>query len=396
MTQATVSAVREARDLEFPHLDGCTFLNAASFGPLPRRTRGAIEAFVRMRAEEPRRFSQYDFAAALDRCRGAAARLIGASAEEIALGPNTTFGLFLAATLLPQVCRRQGRPLEDATVLVSDREFPANVLPWLGLRRRGVRVELLATDRHGFPREDAIIERLTRGDIAMVAVSAVQFASGYRADLHRLGHACRHAGALFVVDAIQAAGATPIDVSDQPIDILSCGGQKWLCAPHGSGFAYVRRELCERLEPPLRGWLSTTAAADFSSLLDYRAPLVDDARRFEQGSLAVQDQLALAHSIELVLEVGVDAIARHIRSVSRPIFEWIDATPAIRRASPPPGPHASAIVCIEVDDPGPVFDALTHAGVVCATREGVLRFSPHFYNTREEIDGLVDLLDRIV
>lgn len=396
MTQATLSAVQEARELEFPHLDGCTFLNAASFGPLPQRTRSAIEEVLRMRADEPQRFAEFDFGAALDRCRRAAARLIGAGPDEIALGPNTTFGLFLAASLLPQVCRRQGRPLEDATVLVSDREFPANVLPWLGLRRRGVRVELLATDRHGFPREDAILERLAQGDVAMLAVSAVQFASGYRADLHRLGHACRDTGALFVVDAIQAAGATRIDVSDQPVDILSCGGQKWLCAPHGSGFAYVRRALCDRLEPPLRGWLSTTAAADFGSLLDYRAPLVDDARRFEQGSLAVQDQLGLAHSIELLLEVGVEAIERHVRSTIRPLLEWIDASPVARLASPPPGPHASAIVCVEVDEPGRVFDALTRAGVVCATREGVLRFSSHLYNTKEEIDGLVGLLDGIV
>lgn len=393
MTQAAPSVFQEVREAEFPDLQGCTFLNAASFGPLPRRGRAALEELLRLRSEAPHRFAGYDFAVALDRCRNAAARLIGARPAEIALGPNTTFGLFLAAALLPQVCRQQGRPIEDATVLVSDREFPANVLPWLGLRRRGVRVELIATDADGFPREDAILERLRGGDVAMIAISAVQFASGYRADLRRLGSACRRVGALFVVDAIQAAGAVPIDVSDQPIDILSCGGQKWLCAPHGSGFAYVRGELCDRLEPPLRGWLSTTAAADVSRLLDYRAPLVDDARRFEQGSLAVHDQLALAHSIELLLELGIETIEQHIRGIVRPLLDWADAAPAVRLASPPPGPSSSAIVCLEVRRPEGVFEALTRAGVACALREGVLRFSPHLYNTTDEIERLTGLLE---
>ena len=395
MTPAATSLVQEVREVEFPHLDRATFLNAASFGPLPRRTRAAVEQLLRERAEAPHRFATFDFDQALDRCRRAAAALVGARSEEIALGANTTFGLFLAASVLPQVCRQQGRPLGDATILVSDREFPANVLPWLGLRRRGIRVELLATDRQGFPREDAIVERLSRGDVVLLAVSAVQFASGFRANLNRLGDACRYGGALLVVDAIQAAGATPIDVRDTPIDILSCGGQKWLCAPHGSGFAYVRDELCDRLEPPLRGWLSTTAAADFGSLLDYRAPLVDGARRFEQGSLAVQDQLALAHSIELLLEVGVPIIEQHIRSISQPLLDWIEGHPQARLASPQPGPHASAIVCVDVPDPGRVFAALSEAGVACALREGLLRFSPHVYNTRDEIEALTRLLDEV-
>ena len=348
-----------------------------------------------MREQAPDRFAEYDFVEALDRCRNAAAALLGARPEEIALGPNTTFGLNLAATLLPQLCRQQRRPLEDATVLVSDREFPANVLPWLGLRRRGVKVEIMASDADGFPREDAMIQRLRRGDVAMLAVSAVQFATGYRADLVRLGAACRDAGARFVVDAIQGAGVQPIDVRAAAIDILACGGQKRLCAPHGSGFAWVSEELCRNAEPPLRSWLSLTSASDFNRLLDYHAPLVSDARRFEQGSLAVQDQLAARISIELLLEAGIETIAAHTRAILEPLYDWVDASPVARLASPPPGPAASSIVCIALPDPEAVHARLVRNGVVCAMREGTLRFSAHVYNTRDEIDGLVRLLDEV-
>ena len=394
MTPAAAAATSELRDLEFPHLGGCTFLNAASFGPLPRRARSAAERLLRMRAEEPDRFAAFDLMEATSRVRRAAAALVGGTATEIALGPGTSFGLYLAASLFPQFCTAAGRRLDDTTIIVSDREFPANVLPWRGLARSGARVEVLPTDEHGFPREDLLLDRLARGDVGLLAVSAVQFASGYRADLARLGDACRNAGALFVVDAIQAAGATPIDVRACSIDILACGGQKWLCAPHGSGFAFVRTGLCE-LEPPFRGWLALDTADDFNSLLDYDAPLLDDARRFEIGSPAVQDQYALAHSIELLLEVGIDAIEAHNAAVLEPLRDWVDAHPRARLASPPRGPHASAIVCVALPDAAAVHERLTASGVVCALREGLIRFSPHVYNTKEEMAGLIHMLDGV-
>ncbi|HUF12836.1 MAG TPA: aminotransferase class V-fold PLP-dependent enzyme [Longimicrobiales bacterium] len=395
MNPTILTAVQDVRAVEFPHLDECTFLNAASFGPLPRRTRAAVEGMLRMREEQPGRFAEFDFVEALERCRRAAASLIGASSHEIALGPNTSFGLYLAASLLPQACRVDGRAPQETTILVSDREFPANVLPWMGLRRLGFRLEIATTDERGFPREEALVERVGRGDVALLAVSSVQFASGYRSDLRRLGAACREAGTLFVVDAIQSAGALPIDVRACSIDILACGGQKWLCAPQGSGFAYVRRELCARLEPPLRGWLAVTSSEDFGSLLDYDAPLFDDARRFELGSPAIQDQLALAHSIELLLEVGVDNIEAHTREILEPLHEWIGAAARARLASPAPGAAASPITCVALPEPDAAFERLARARVVCALREGVLRFSPHLYNTRDEIDALVRILDEV-
>ena len=391
LAESPVGAIRE---VEFPHLRGGTFLNAASFGPLPLRSRRAAEELLRVHSEEPERFAAFDLMGALARCRVACARLVGADTAEIALGPSTSFGLYLAATLFPQHCERVGRRIDDVIVLVSDREFPANVLPWLGLRAHGARVEIVPTDERGFPDEEAVLARIALGDVGLFAVSAIQFASGYRADLERIGRACRDAGALFVVDGIQALGATPVDVRAAHIDVLACGGQKWLLAPHGSGFVYVRRELCA-LEPPLRGWLALERDASFNSLLDYDAPLYDDARRFEIGSPAPQDLVPLSESVELLLEVGIHNVAEHIETLSQPLRAWIDAHPRATLASPGTGTAVSAITCLALPDAPAAHARLTRAGVVCALREGVIRFSPHLYNTKDEMEGLIHTLEGI-
>ena len=391
---SAVAGVAAVRQVEFPQLAGCTFLNAASFGPLPVRALRAADELLRMRAHDPERFAAFDLLAALDRARNAAARLVGAGVDEIALGNGTSFGLYLAATLYPRHCEATGRRIEDTTVLVSDREFPANVLPWIGLRAAGARVEVMPADANGFPDEARLLERIARGDVGLFAVSAVQFATGYRADLERFGDACRQAGALFVVDAIQAAGAAPLDVRRCAIDVLACGGQKWLLSPHGSGFVYVRRELCRELEPPLRGWLALQTDEHFNSLLDYDAPLHEDARRFELGSPAPQDLVPFAAAVEMLLDIGIGEIAAHIDSLNAPLRAWVDAHPRAALASPV-GDAQSAIVCVALPDAQAVHTRLTREHVVCALREGRIRFSPHLYNTKEEMDGLLHLLERI-
>ncbi|MEJ2678102.1 MAG: aminotransferase class V-fold PLP-dependent enzyme, partial [Gemmatimonadota bacterium] len=298
------AAVRAA---EYPDADSAIYLNAASYGPLPLRSRAAIDAYNRKR-QTPERLTGADFARPLADARQAVAALMGADAASIALSPNTSTGINLAAALVRREAQRSADWLGSRrTIVFSEGEFPANVYPWLGLAREGWSVERIAADGLGRPREDALLERLG-DDVAVLAVSAVQFASGYRADLARLGAACRAQGVLFVVDAIQAVGAVPLDVAAAQVDILSSGGQKWLCGPFGSGFTYVRPELVARFEPPLPGWLSFESSMEHSSVLDYRYDLLPDARRFEVGSLGIQDYLGLARSAELLGELGVEAV----------------------------------------------------------------------------------------
>jgi selenocysteine lyase/cysteine desulfurase len=369
----------ELRRTEFPFLDESIYLNAASVGPLPARTRRAVDDFG-MRRARIHTFSEADFSEPLARSREAAARLIGASPDEIALGGNTSFGINLAALSLP---------VEPGTcAVVSDREFPANIYPWMG--RSDYRVELVPTDPLGRPDEDRIFDRLDCGDVSIFALSAVQFTNGYRADVRRFGEFCRERDIFFVVDAIQSLGQVPIDVDRDCIDVLATGGHKWLLSPFGTGFAYIRRDLIARMQPRMIGWTGMAACADLGSLLDYRWEFRDDARRFEPGTLPFQDFAGFAESVELLLDIGVTTIERHLMDLLEPVEAWLDQN-EVEILSDTSTDHRSGILTFRAPDPAWQHE-LESAGVVCAVREGGIRFAPHIYNTAEEMARVIEIL----
>lgn len=380
MTGPSLDVVR-AR--EYPGLDGI-FFNAASWGLMPRSSIAAVGELTRRR-NRPRDFEEEEIARILGRARNAAARLIGAAADEVALSPNTSFGVNLAAA-----CAAAGPP---GTVLVSAGEFPANVIPWLPLEKRGFRVEIVPTVPPGVPDEDALAAALEREDVRALALSQVQFVSGYRADLDLLGARCRERGVLFAVDAIQGLGADPLDVKRARIDVLACGGQKWLCAPWGSGFAFVDGRLLERFDPPVMSWLAVEGATDFSSRTGYRSRPLADARRFELATLGLQDHLGLAVSIELLLEVGPARIRDHLRAVQAPLLEWIDSRRELTPVTPTHPERRAGIVSFRAPDGEALARALERAGIVCAVREGAIRFAPHFYNTVDEMRRAIDVME---
>lgn len=375
--------VRELRDREFPWTAATTYLNNASIGPIPERTRLALEAFNAKRTA-PHLLPDRDLMATLAGGREAAARLINAAPEEIALTANTSYGINVAAGALPLA--------RGETVLLSDREFPANVYPWLALRKRGIEVELAPVTAEGYPDENYLVERLADPSVRVLAVSFVQFHNGFKADLARLSAACRASGAYLVVDAIQGLGNSPLDVRETPVDVLACGGQKWLLSPWGSGFCYVRRELIASLQPATVGWMAFEGTEDFTNLVKYSDRLRDDARRFEVHTVAFQDQLGMATSLGLLLELGLEAIGVYVRSLAGPVLEW-----ARRRGVPIVSPtdvlHRSGIVCVAPEKGPEAHRHLKQAGVVCSFREGAIRLSPHCYNTVEEMEKVVDVLD---
>jgi cysteine desulfurase / selenocysteine lyase len=374
--------VRGIRDREFPWTAATTYLNNASIGPTPERTRRALEAFNAKRTA-PHLLPDRELQPLLELARETAARLIGADAAEIALAPNTSTGLNVAAGALPLAA--------GDVVLVSDREFPANVYPWLALRARGVVVELVPVTAAGFPDEDRLLERLCDPRVRALAVSFVQFSNGFKADLARLGDACRATGAYLVVDAIQGIGASPLDVRDVPVDLLACGGQKWLLSPWGTGFLYVRRALIERLVPPAVGWMAFEGTDDYTRLTQYSDTLRPNGRRFEVGA-AFQDQLGFTVSAGMLLDLGLAEIDAYTRSLGTPVLEWAAAR-GVRVVSPTDARHRSAIVCIAPREPVEAHRRLRQAGVVCSLREGAIRLAPHFYNTIEEMEKVVEVLD---
>ena len=382
-----VRALRESfralRTAEFPWTADTIYLNNASIGPIPERTRRALDEFTSKRTA-PHLLPDRELFAGLAAARLGIAQLINAEPSEIALATNTGFGLHLAAGALPL------KPGD--IVLLSDKEFPANVYPWLLLKNKGITVEMARCRPEGWPDEEHLLERLRDPQVRVLAVSFVQFSNGYRADLKRLGAACRANGTYLVVDGIQGVGNSVLDVRDTPVDILACGGQKWLLSPWGSGFVYVRKELISQLEPAVTGWMAFEGTDDFSRLTEYNPTFRADARRFEMITLPYQDFFGMTTSLGLLLEIGIRDVAEVTRAAHEPIIKWAHEN-GVRISSLLDERHRSAILCVAPAKPVEAYHAMKRAHVVCSLREGAIRLSPHCFNTVEEMEKVIEVLE---
>ena len=377
-----VAALRAA---EFPWADRTerAYLNNASTGPLTERAIAASAEVIADRAD-PFRIDDDKHFAMLAETRQLAARLIGAEAAEIAILTNTTYGINIAA---------QTFPWEPGDVIVvHDREFPANMYPWLALEKRGVVVKRIPT-RDLLPDEDALIAAIAGPRVKLAAVGWVGFSTGFKSDLKRIGEACHAHGVRFVVDAIQGIGADFLSVRDCHIDVLACGGQKWLLGPWGSGFAYVRRELVASLDPNPVGWMAVKASDDFTRLLDYDLTWRDDARRFEVLTLPFQDIAGLCASLTLLHEIGLPAIAARVASLAGEIVAWAQARRDVKLVTPVDPARRAGIVSVITGDSAASSARLDAAGIAHSLREGSVRLSPHFYNTSDEIRRALAVLD---
>jgi selenocysteine lyase/cysteine desulfurase len=378
----TLRAVR-AREFPWTIPGDRIFLNHASTGPLPQRAVDALNEATALRAQ-PWRYSQEMQFGTLAKARAACARLINASPDEIALMVNTSYGLNLAARALPFE--------RGDVVITSDREYPSNIYPWMELEAsRGVKLERVPC-KGSLPDEDAILAALDRPRVKGVVLSWVSFATGYRIDADRIGSACRDRGIWFVLDAIQGVGAAPLDVRTTKVDVVACGGQKWLLSPWGTGFVWLRPDLVQSLRPVDVSWMATKYSDDFTRLTDYDFTYRDDARRFEVITLPYQDFVGLNASLDLFLEVGLDEVYSRIERLAELIVRWALGRTDVRLVTPAERERRAGIVAVAPRDPAAASERLTDAGVIHSLREGAIRLSPHFYNTEDEIDRALALL----
>ncbi len=371
--------VERLRREEFPWAarGEAIYLNHASTGALPERSVRTINDWTRRRAE-PWRIGESESFAMLAQGRQRLARLVGADAGEIALMPNTGVGINLAAFALPL------QPGD--VVLTPDLEFPANVYPWMTLAaRRGV-IYRRVPCAGGVVDEARLLRELEDPAVKVLALSWVGFATGARVDLAALGRACRARGVWFVVDAIQGLGVVPLDLGQCPVDILSCGAQKWLLSPWGTGFTYVRRELLQRLDPQVVGWVAVQGSDDFTRLLDYDLTWRDDARRFELLTLGYQDFAGMNESLALLLELGPAQVAAHVERLVSRIVDWAAGQPAVELVTPAEPARRAGIVSLRLPDPPAAAARLREAKVAFSLREGSIRLSPHCYTNDDDID----------
>jgi cysteine desulfurase/selenocysteine lyase len=381
-----VTDINELRRTEFPWTipGNVSYLNHAGTGPLPARTVRALSEWDHVRSEPWRNTAKEQFGV-LARSRELCARIIGASPDEIAMTVNTSYGINLAASSIP---------LKPGDVIVTpDREFPANVYPWMALAARQGLTYRRVPHVNGLADEDALITALDEPNVKVLSVSWVSFETGLKLDLVRLGAACRARGITFVVDAIQGIGAASIDVRACHIDFLACGGQKWLLSPWGTGFLYVRRELIDGIIPQPVSWMAVKNSEDFTQLCNYELNLFDSARRFEMITLPYQEFAGLNASLELFESVGWESVYALVSERATQIVEWAERRRDVTLVTPADPSRRAGVIAVRPANPVEASTRLHANGVPHALREGMLRLAPHFYTTPDEVEHALHFLE---
>ncbi len=356
------------------------YLNHASVSPLPFRVISAVDRALREAAAGSDRIWE-ERLAACDRVRASAARLLGARhPHEVAFVPNTSTGLSFIA---------EGLVWEDGdNVVTAESEFPANIYPWLGLADRGVDVRRVP-EVEGQVRVEAI-ERAMSSRTRVVALSWVQYSTGYRVDLAAIARLCWSRDALLVVDAVQGLGALPLSVSDAGVDVCVSGAHKWLLGGEGIGLLYVSDRVLDQIRPAIRGWLSVNEP--FGPVVD-PPDYVAGAARFECGTSNVAGTYGLGAAIDWLLEVGPHRIGKRVLSLARRADLGLDRLGFERVVERIPGTE-SGIVSAEHPDrsASDLCAELAKRDIEVAHRQGRLRISAHFYNTEDEIDACMAAL----
>ena len=379
----------------FPELRAVAYLAHAAVSPPSLLVARALQTYLSLYARD----GALAFGATIEqrgRLRAKLATLLGTTADQVAIAPNTSTGVSDIALSFPW--ERGDR------AVVFEGEFPANVTPWqraaelFGLALVTQDADLFRTDP---TRAFEALDGALRGGARLVAVSQVQFQTGHRMPLRALAERCHQHGAELFVDAIQGLGAVPIDVAAEGVDYLTAGGHKWLMGVEGAGVLYVRAERAAALRPYAAGWLSHVDPVRFlvegSGHLRYDRPLRARADVFENGTFNAGGCFALEASVDVLLGLGVAAIHAHANGY----LDALEAGLVARGFESLRSPDVNARSCILGVRPAPeaphpavsLHRALATRGVTTSIPDGVLRFAPHWPNHRDEVARVLDAVD---
>ena len=377
VAEESIPLYQQYRD-EFPVSQELIYLNHAAVAPLCRRAADAIKNLT----DDACRFGSLHYDKWMEcyaELRTAAAKLIGASPAEIAIVKNTSEGIATVAMGL------QWKPGDR--VIAFKEEFPANYYPWLRLQKQGVELNWFSI----YDPLEKIAEAIPSA--RLLAISYVNYLSGFRVDLQTLGKLCREHGCFFFVDAIQGMGAFPLDVEACHIDALAADGHKWMLGPEGNGILYVRRKWLDAIEPVEFGWTNPANYADYSSR---DMTLRSDAGRYECGTLNTVGCFGHRAALEFLLEVGVENIAAAVDARAQQIEEGVRARGyevMVKRTAL----TGSGIVSFRHPSLGShaVVSELKRHRISAAPRQGWVRMAPHFYISPEDIEKVLEVLSAI-
>jgi cysteine desulfurase/selenocysteine lyase len=371
--------MRQLREL-FPITREMVCLNCAATSPLARPVKEAIDKCVLDQYGRSKQEFFDEWGECEGRVREKLARLVGGAPDEIALLSNMSDGL---ATVAGGLAWSEG----DSVVTCSI-EFPANVYPWLSLQERyGVGVRIVPARDGRVLSEDILAA--ADDSTKVIALSYVQWTTGFRMDLETIGRFCRDRGIYFVVDTIQALGGLAFDVSAFQVDFMSAGSYKYLLGPVSVGCFYCRKELLDDLWPSRVG--HRNMVDDMS--LDYKFELWPNAQRFEAGAVNYLGLHGLDASLDIIEKAGVDNIERHVLRLTDLLIDKLQEK-GYRVVSSLHTEERSGIVAFahpkhESED---LLQRLSDAEIVVSLREGAIRASAHLYNNEEDIERLVEAL----
>jgi cysteine desulfurase / selenocysteine lyase len=366
-------------------LERCTYLNQASLGLIPVPAIDAMDTFLKQTAQFGNLYlSDEQEAAILDGVRSAGARVLGTSADAVAVVAGASEGLGQAISLLEP---------ERGTVLLVRSDFPSVTYPWLAAAERGGISLRFIDDRADRDLTLDLVEAIDPGT-AVVTFSVVQFATGTRVDAGRVVERAHEVGARVVVDATQLAGAGLVDTIGWGADALVTSGYKWLSSHGGVALLALAPDLVTRL-PGLIGWMGAQRPFDLDPL---KLRLADDARRFELSTMSYVSAIGLESSIAMLSSLGFERIDEHAQHLAAHLVDRV-AELGWRPFHAPGDPSAAShIVSLRHANHDPAVTAerlASESRIICGRRAGGLRISLHAYNDGEDVDRLVEALRRL-
>jgi selenocysteine lyase/cysteine desulfurase len=374
--------IQKARSL-FPYLKtGKIYLGHASTAPLSTYAVDRLKEYIYVRSEGV--IDDYKAVIkSIDSVKAGLGRLINTTPDRIAFTDNTNNGLNILAQSV--VWKKGDR------IILNDIEFPANVYPFMSLKNIGVEIDFVKS-HDGIASAEDIIGAITP-ETRLISVSQVQFLSGYRVDLEAIGKVCSEKGIIFSVDAIQGLGAVRLDVQKSHIDFISCGTQKWLLGLQGLAFIYVSKSLQEEMEPKHTGWLSVE---DAWNLLDFKLDYKTTADVFQGGTMNFPGIHVMDASLKLFEEFGFDEIEERIVENSVYFIKRLKEIGLTPYPCDVDRRYLSGIVSFKHPEAEKILHKLLFKNIISSLREGGIRFAHHFYNTKEDIDIVINALVEII
>ena len=363
----------------FPHLKtDQIYFNHASLGVLSQSVLGRIDDYLLERSIT-NIMNYQTYLTYYENSKNKLGTLIGVAPGRIAYCDNVSNALNIPA---------QGIEWKSGDrIILNDIEFPSNIYPFLNLRSQGVEIDIVKSIEGKILIED--IEKAITPRTKMLSISLVQFLSGFRSDIKTISKICKNKGIIFVVDGIQAAGAVSIDLSEIDIDFFAGGTQKWLLGMQGLSYFYISETFQERVKQKSIGWLSVD---DSWNLLNYDLTLKNSAERFQNGTLNALGVSVLDRTLDLFLDFGKEEVEKSILNNTKYFISQLNEigiTPLLNNL---PDENLAGIVTFKHPQAEKLFADLESAKIFATMRGGMIRFSPHFYNTHNEIDRVKDFL----